>query len=333
MGSGKKRNTQEFKSDLKTKNPYIEVLGEYTNNITPILVRDKRCGHEWDTTNPNSLLRGTSCPICNNKRRYEEKINKFKNKIIGEIKIMNNGTTAEVINYNKSNSISIKIKETSEIIETSYDDFKNGNIKSHFTPTVFGIGITGLENIRDSSNELIEQYRRWHGMIERCYSEKRKEDAPTYKDVTCCKEWIFYPNFKKWYEENYYEVKGEKMCLDKDILIKGNKIYSPNTCMFVPERINLLFVNRKNYRGKYPLGVIYINDRKRYRANCSIFDENIKKPISKFIGYYNTPEEAFYDGYKPFKENHIKQEANRYKDKIPKNLYDAMINYKVEITD
>jgi hypothetical protein len=331
MGSGKKRNTKEFKTDLATKNPFIEVLGEYVNNITPILVKDKSCGHEWDTTIPNSLLSGTRCPICNNKRKGEDKINKFKNKIIGEIQIMNDGTTAEVINYNKSKDISIKIKETGEIIETSYNDFKGGRIKSHFSPTIFGVGITGIENIRDENNELIESYKCWHHMIERCYSEKRKEKQPTYKDVTCCDEWKYYSNFKKWFDQNYYTVDNEVIALDKDILVKGNKLYSPKNCVFVPQRINVLFVNRKNHRGEYPLGVVYVKDRNIFKARCNIFDKN--KTINKHIGYYSTPELAFYKGYKPFKENVIKEVADHYKDKIPDKLHQAMYNYIVEITD
>ena len=120
------------------------------------------------------------------------------------------------------------------------------------------------------------------------------------------------------------------MCLDKDILHKGNKIYSSNTCIFVPNRINVLFTNCKKTRGNYPIGVTK-NDNNRFRARCNILDDN-NKIKSVHLGYFGTPEEAF-NAYKIFKENYIKEVADEYKDKIPNKLYEAMYNWRVDITD
>ena len=82
-------------------------------------------------------------------------------------------------------------------------------------------------------------------MLKRCYDPKYQEKEPTYKGCTVENHLLNFQHMCKWLEENYYEIPGETMCLDKDILCKGNKIYSRNTCIFVPERINLLFVKHE----------------------------------------------------------------------------------------
>jgi hypothetical protein len=115
------------------------------------------------------------------------------------------------------------------------------------------------------------------------------------------------------------------MDLDKDILHKGNKIYSSDTCVFVPQFINKLFINRNADRGILPLGVKTCG--KKYYVQCSSGNRVIKN-----LGTYSTQIEAF-NVYKKYKENLIKEVANEYKDKIPNRLYTAMVNYEVEITD
>ena len=154
-------------------------------------------------------------------------------------------------------------------------------------------------------------------MLQRCYDNKTQEKYPTYKGCQVCEEWHNFQNFAKWFEENYYEVEGENIDIDKDILCKGNKIYSPQTCVLSPHKINSLFVNRKNDRGNYPIGVC--KGKNKIKKSC-------------YLSRYNTSEEAF-QSYKQAKENYIKQVADEYKDKIPEILYKAMYKYKVNIND
>ena len=120
------------------------------------------------------------------------------------------------------------------------------------------------------------------------------------------------------------------MCLDKDILVKGNKIYSPGTCVFVPENINLLFIKSNATRGKYPIGVSYDKSKNKFVSHC-----NNGKGKQIKLGIFNNSIDAF-NAYKEFKENIIKQVADEYKNKypqFPQKLYNAMHKYKVEITD
>ena len=118
------------------------------------------------------------------------------------------------------------------------------------------------------------------------------------------------------------------MNLDKDILIKGNKVYSPDTCVFVPQNINKLFIKRDSSRGEFPIGVHYYKRNKKFGVVCSFGNSS----SSAYLGLYDTPEEAF-QVYKTFKENQIKQIANEYIDIIPTKLYQAMIEYEVEYDD
>ena len=122
------------------------------------------------------------------------------------------------------------------------------------------------------------------------------------------------------------KIDNETMCLDKDILVKGNKIYSPETCIFVPQRINTLFCKSDSIRGKYQIGVSFDNKQNSFMSYMTV-DNNFK-----FLGYYNNEQDAF-NTYKKAKEKYIKKIAEQYKEYIPQKLYEAMYKWKVEETD
>lgn len=183
-----------------------------------------------------------------------------------------------------------------------------------------GIGYRGSENVDCRA----ESYIKWHDMMNRCYNEKFHERQPQYKGCTVCKEWQNYSNFKVWYEQN--KINGMSWDLDKDILFKRNKVYSPETCCFVPHAINTLFLSKKAGRGDFPMGVYYDKERGKYRANMSFMGRNIK------LGWFDTAESAF-ARYKEYKEIFIKDIAEQYKGKIPDKVYEAMKNWKIEMND
>ena len=122
------------------------------------------------------------------------------------------------------------------------------------------------------------------------------------------------------------------MHLDKDILYKGNKIYSPENCCFIPYRINLLFTKSDKTRGEYPIGITYDKRSDKIMVQCNTHENNKSKKVHLGSFPLNRPFQAFY-AYKTFKENYIKQVADEYKNLIPKKLYEALYKYKVEIND
>lgn len=170
-------------------------------------------------------------------------------------------------------------------------------------------------------------------MLQRCFYKKEKQREPTYKDATCCQEWLYYPNFHEWLhsQENFDKwYNGEQWAVDKDIFMKGNKTYSPDTCCLVPYNVNNLFTKHDNARGIYPIGVHWHSRDNMFTAQC--MNPFTKK--RKFLGYHETINDAF-QAYKKYKESIIKQVADvEYsKRNITKKCYDAMMNYEVEITD
>lgn len=188
---------------------------------------------------------------------------------------------------------------------------------------VYGIGINDSDESVKINGSLIKSYKTWIALLQRCYNLKTQEKYPTYIGCSVCEEWLYFSNFKKWYDENYIE--GYQ--LDKDILMKGNKIYSPETCCFVPKRINSLIINGAGKRGKYPIGVFLCKKTGKYIAHFS----NAKK---KHLGIYSNIEEAF-NAYKIARESYIKDIAKEYflKGLITKIIRNALYNYKIEITD
>ena len=253
----------------------------------------------------------------------------------GEENYNNFGSKMIIIEYRTNKDIDVYFEEYNWIARSiAYSQFKKGTISCPYERRTYGVGYIGEGKYEayDKNGKTTECYNTWKNMLKRCYDPKYHERRPTYKGCKVYDELLNFQNFAKWYYENYYEIEGQQMCLDKDILIKGNKIYSPDTCVFVPEKINLLFIKSDKIRGEYPIGVCYSKRDKKIIAQCRVYDykENKKKRI--FLGHYNTPEEAFY-AYKEFKESYVKEVADYYKDKIPKKLYNAMYKYEVEIND
>ena len=247
--------------------------------------------------------------------------------IVGNIYTNKLGYEFQIMEYNNPHDLKIK--------------FKNGIIKhtdiSHIT-TVTDTIVTqrnmGCYHSQPIHNYLAYKYWSWL-----CNRAIYKNNKLAYQDVQVCQEWYDFSNFEKWFEENYYEIPNCRMELDKDILIKKNKVYQPNACCFVPQEINSLLVSKnletvkhhfaKNTsptNQKLPVGVTWCNDKKKYRASIN-YHGNVKN-----LGRFNTIEEAF-NVYKIAKEQYIKDTANKYKQYIPNKLYEALINYKVEIDD
>jgi len=174
------------------------------------------------------------------------------------------------------------------------------------------------------------EYFMWKNMLSRC-TDKYWGSKPTYLGTNCSNNFKSYAFFYEWCNKQIgfgsVDENNRYWHLDKDLLIKGNKLYSEDTCVFIPSRINNLFVKRENLRGENPIGVYWSKNPCKFVARC-----NINKGVQKHLGNFETPEQAFL-AYKTFKESLIKQVANEYKSQLDPRAYEALINYTVEITD
>lgn len=246
----------------------------------------------------------------------------------GEIFKTNQGYDVIITEYKgaKDCSIMFLTEKKVEFKNIRFKRIREGGVMYPYHPTVFNKGYLGegRESTRCENGKLSKCYNTWVGVLERTYCEKLKLRAPSYKDIRVCEEWHNFQNFAQWFYENYNPAYMENWALDKDILVKGNKIYSPETCCFVPKEVNSLFKNNISVRGKNPIGV---------REQHNLFITGLSKNnIQSHIGYYKTPEEAF-EAYKTEKEKYIKEVADKWKDLIDIGVYEAMYNYKVEIED
>ncbi|MGM7720642.1 hypothetical protein [Metabacillus sp. Hm71] len=248
---------------------------------------------------------------------------------IGQINNNNQGSLMEVVEYNRTKDVWVKFIDTGNLAHTTWIDFQNGRVKNVYDKTVFGVGYLGEGKYKSTINgKHTPQYLSWVRMLTRCYDGNFHKRQPKYRDCEVCEEWLNYQNFAKWHDENYYEINEEEMHLDKDILVKGNKLYSPEKCIFVPHRINALFVKGYKRRGELPLGVSR-DPRVDNRYRISVKDG---KNFNTSFGGFTTPLDAFMK-YKEIKEEIIKSVAKEYEMKIPKKLYEAMISHKIEIDD
>ena len=268
-----------------------------------------------------------------------------RNKIdkTGETNISNEGCIMQIVEYKNCDDIIIQFEDKYKYrVHTQYGNFKNGECKNPFFPSVYGHGYLGVDKngnvpktkeFKDGKWRKTWEYDRWQNMLQRCFDNKLKERNPTYKDITCCDRWLCFANFLEDFEilkQEYNWNEGEKLNLDKDILHKNNKVYSLENCVLVPDGINKLFTKCDASRGNCPIGVSYHKGAKKHQAQCNI---NGKR---KGLGLYNSLEEAF-NAYKVAKEQEIKRIAEDCISKgfITKDsrLYKAMINYQVKITD
>ena len=251
---------------------------------------------------------------------------------VGEEGYNNFGSKMIIIGYRKYSDIDVYFPEYDWTFKnTTYGNFKKGNIKCPYEKRYFGVGYLGEGDYKVSeSDKLTRVYSTWHNMLKRCYSEKYHEKQPTYKDCNTSNVFHNFQNFGDWDNNNYYKVGNEKMCLDKDILVKHNKIYSPETCIYVPNTINLLFVKNDKNRGESAIGTT--PKYGKYETNCHLINPKTGKSKNEYLGRYDTELEAF-EVYKYYKEKNIKQVADYYKKLIPQKLYNALYSYEVEITD
>ncbi len=197
---------------------------------------------------------------------------KFKTNQGYEIEIISKSKNKRLIKFLDAFGYE-KLSDTKEI--------GNGNIKNPFHKSFHNKGYLGV-GFKTNHKSFIS----WSEMIRRCYSNEYLVKYPTYATVTVCDEWLNFQNFAKWYEEKYpYHVKNINFHLDKDLLQQKfkNKIYSPDTCIFLPQQVNVFIASINKYNG-------YSWHKNNKKWVSSVKDFNSNKTIN--LGSFLTEQEA-----------------------------------------
>lgn len=306
--------------DVYKTNTYGDVVVVEYKDANNVLVRFSN-GHE-QFVQAGSLRRG----LIRNKsvRRIIKSKSTDECKPGSQFKTNNSGVVT-VLEYRAADDVLVQFEDGSTKA-TYAASLKSGQVQNNNLPTVYGVGYMSDDyHSHDSNRKIIPTYNLWFGMMTRAYNPKYHEGKPTYKDVEVCEEWLHYKNFKNWCESQIgFGVKGFN--LDKDILKKGNKVYSPDLCVFVPSEINSQLTKANAARGLYPIGVSWHSGHEKFMA-C--LRANGK---TKHLGYYLNPEDAF-NAYKVAKEAYLKKIAEKYREVVDPRVVEALYAYEVEITD
>lgn len=233
------------------------------------------------------------------------------------------GCEAEVIKYESAKKVTIRfLDDFGYELTTDADSLKKIGFKNPYHPTVCGVGYLGHgKHPAKVKGKDTTAYQRWNSMLSRCYENGPGRYEP-YIGCSVCPEWLNFQNFAEWHSKQPF-IEGTQ--IDKDILKKNNRVYSPENCRLVPTEINKALTGGKKVRElNLPTGV-GISGKK-----FSVYITTSSK--QRYLGLYDTPEEAFLV-YKAAKELHIRELAEKYKDALVPEIYEAMMNWEVLITD
>ncbi len=245
---------------------------------------------------------------------------------VGKVcKSLNSGDF-KILKYNDARNVEIQFVNTGCETSSQLEHIRNGEVKDPYSPSVHGVGVTGAKYPITVNGVQTKEYTLWHNMLKRCYSDGFKKQRPTYEGCEVSENFKSYEYFYEWCHKQI-GFGNDGFELDKDLLIKGNKVYNENVCVFLPQEINSLLVKSTASRGEYLIGVCWHKTRKAFVAQV-----NKNKGKQEFLGCFKTELEAF-NAYKKAKESFVKEQANKWKGKVGDRAYEALMNYEVSIDD
>ena len=248
--------------------------------------------------------------------------------VVGETFNSNSFGKFVVLNYEHSERVSIQFEATGGVNITDLHRVKDGAVVDLLAKSNYNVGYIGY-GYDPKCAESRKLFKIWSGLVQRCFDPLWKTRHKCYELTTCSEDFLCASTFITWSKSQIgyssIDESGKPFALDKDILLKGNTVYSPDTCVFVPREINNLILSNRKVRGKLPIGVTKTKEGK-LRARVSINNKEVA------LGVFETSNEA-YQAYKEAKERHIKEVANKWKDRIDQRVYYALMKYEVKITD
>lgn len=209
-----------------------------------------------------------------------------------------------------------------QLSEHIRENFKASSVGLSRRSPVFGVGINDADyNTHPTVNGTsirCPAYCAWRQMLHRAFYKKCHDRQPTYAVVTVCKDWLSFMNFRCWWVENY--IDGYQ--LDKDILIYGNKEYSPDSSIYIPSWINSFI----NDHGDTAGGARFHKCTGKYQARCS-------HPITKereYLGLHEDMSSA--NSAWLLRKLEIAKELKSAMDFVDLRLYECVVAYVMNRT-
>ena len=197
---------------------------------------------------------------------------------VGKKFITKEGCDIEIVEKLDSSKRRIRFLEYNFEIIVSIQHLTIMNIRNPYRKSVYKNGYLGVgEYSSGNKNSHTPEYVVWKEVLRRCYDKDFKDKHPTYKNASVSKYWLNFQNFAKWYEDNYPKnIENVKFELDKDLLQQGveNKIYSPETCIFLPKKINSFLAKNKNNNTSGHTGVSWHKRDKLWSVKINDFISN-----------------------------------------------------------
>lgn len=236
---------------------------------------------------------------------------------------LNNGGSCTVLEYHSWDRVTVRHDDRfGHVMVVQSSHLRRGGIKNPYHPSVYGFGFVGVgQHAASVKRTLTREYKVWIGMLQRAYDEKLHKKYPSYRDVSVCEEWRNFQVFAEWMKKQPNAYK-EGFQLDKDLMVLGNKVYSPDACSFVPALVNSIVTDCHRSRGDLPVGVTYKARDRKFYAQMNI------EGVMRHIGSYGTQDEAFL-AYKTKRESRIRQLAEHYRHLINDSVYNTLSSWTV----
>ena len=240
--------------------------------------------------------------------------------LLGKDFTTNTSGNCFVVDYVNNRNVIVIFYDPIYITSCELGDLRKGKVKNPLYPSVYGKGCLGIGKYSTKDKEA---YGLWMSMLKRSYCDEFKVQCPTYEDVIVCDEWLNFQNFAEWCNTqkffNAEDDRGGAYHLDKDGLVLGNKVYSPETCYFVPREINNVWVDYVKNSSKQATGVLRSKNGRKFLARIMI-----QRKFTN-LGYFPTQDEAV-DAYITAKNNYVKDLAEKWKGKVDNKVYEILIN-------
>lgn len=239
---------------------------------------------------------------------------------IGDVFPTNQGCMATVVEYVNARKVLIEFNDEYKHQRYVYaSHLRAGKARNPFHKSFLAFGCHGVGIYKkDIGGKVTEEYQAWRNMLTRCYDPSYLNKAPTYIDCYVCDEWLNFQKFAEWYTAN--EFYGAGYQLDKDLLVQGNKIYSPKTCLLIPQKLNKALIENTTLSRDYPTGVCYDKSKRSFAAQITMHGKH------KLIGRFKTPELAE-SAYISTKDAYVKDLAVEFKGSIDDRLFIVLMNW------